>query len=72
MFLIFLLNVSLNIHYLKTEDIVLGYKIYDSIVNSIDKNDFIMLVIKSRLDGKQHTIKVDTMKEMTQAIKQYI
>ncbi len=42
------------------------------LIISIDKNDFIMLVIKSRLDGKQHTIKVDTMKEMTQAIKQYI
>ena len=39
---------------------------------TIDKNDFIMLVIKSRLDNKQHTIRTDTIKEMTQAIKQYI
>ncbi len=29
-----------SIHYLKTEDIVLGYKIYDNIVKSIDKDDY--------------------------------
>lgn len=29
-----------SIHYLKTEDIVLGYKIYNSIVLSIDKDDY--------------------------------
>lgn len=40
-----------NIHYLKTEDIVLGYKIYDSIVNSIDKNDF-NNYIKSKNENK--------------------
>ena len=40
-----------NIHYLKTEDIVLGYKIYDTIVNSIDKNDF-NNYIKSKNENK--------------------
>jgi len=29
-----------SIHYLKTEDIVLGYKIYNNIVNPIDKDDY--------------------------------
>ena len=40
-----------NIHYLKTEDIVLGYKIYDTIVDSIDKNDF-NNYIKSKNENK--------------------
>ena len=42
------------------------------LIITIDTNNFIILVIKSKLDGKQHTIKVDTIKEMTRAIQQYI
>ncbi len=42
------------------------------LIISIDSSDFILLIIKSKLDGKQHTIKVDTIKEMTKAIQQYI
>lgn len=33
-----LYNLLENVHYLKTDDIVLGYKIFSSIVDSIDKD----------------------------------
>lgn len=53
-------------------DVLKDDKAVARLIMSIDTKKFIILVIKSRLDGKLHTIKADSIKEMTKAIQQFI
>ena len=49
-----LYNLLENIHYLKTEDIVLGYSIFNSIVNPIRKDDYNEYIKRKNLDNESY------------------
>ena len=64
-------NVDSSKNYAKI-DVLKGKKAIARLIITLDKEQFINLIIKSRLDKKEHNIKVDSIKEMTKAIKQFI
>ena len=64
-------NVDSSKNYAKI-DVLMGKKTVARLIITLDKEQFINLIIKSRLDKKEHNIKVDSIKEMTKAIKQFI
>ena len=43
-----------NIHYLKTEDIVLGYSLFNSIVTPIRKDDYNEYIKRKNLDNESY------------------
>ena len=49
-----LYNLLENIHYLKTEDIVLGYSLFNSIVNPIRKDDYNEYIKRKNLDNESY------------------